>query len=673
MRKKSIALILVGFMFLNIASFGILFISTTAKPAIEFPNYQPIDIGYDIRNRELPFKMIDTDDLLLPSSLRTAATEADVGIQRLYVSIDYYFGYYYTTWMELMAVGDEAEIWVQVDLSWPEGDPRPTPVITNEQCEYFADEFDTNIYPKTTDYFGMPDYKEGWDSPYTHMIGAPPDYTYDPDGKSVILVSNIRDDQYYDYNYPYFVIGVFSPTIEGWFDRNVVSLDANNWENYLGGPGGQYEATLAHEYQHLIHDDYQEVKTTFMNEGCSTFAEILCGYPTPWNDINSFFATPDNSLTEWGDQGDINILADYGQALLFSTYLVDNYGDDILKNYVQSGITGIPGVEAQLPAGVFFDDVFHDWTMANFMRTGYTSIDFNDKAAGDLTVQEVKDKWPTDVYGTDFGNTFTILGYDTGVSMVGSYGTEYVLLSKLKWQYPSELQFDGDDTAWIPHWDKDGTAWYSGESTPLNALNLFLNVNLAPGATLSFDTMTLIEPGWDFGFVQISTDGGATWTSLENEYTTSEHQGTTDEIQANLPGLTGDSGGWLNMAFDLTGYSGPAIIRFLYMTDWGSQWPGWWFDNVAIDGTPVLEGDFWSDYDPPLTSFMVTILRQDFWDGEYYYDLIAEFDVSGTNDFVLDLANFLTSPGEELRYPDVVLAITPRVGIADYSFSVVPT
>jgi len=32
-----------------------------------------------------------------------------------------------------------------------------------------------------------------------------------------------------------------------------------------------------------------------------------------------------------------------------------------------------------------------------------------------------------------------------------------------------------------------------------------------------------IEEGWDFGFVQVSTNGGETWTSLENPFTTYDH------------------------------------------------------------------------------------------------------------------------------------------------------
>jgi hypothetical protein len=328
-----------------------LFIPAIGNNTLELPEYQPIDIGYEIRNSELPLEIGDFKYDYSSNNLKSATAGDIIGTVLPFVSLDYYYGYYFIDLFELRAVGENAEIWVQLDISWSEGDPRTDPVITNEQCEYLADEFDSNIYPLVTDYFGMPDFHDGSGAifPYFFDPPLPADTYYDEPGKNIVLVSNIRDENYYNSSYPYFVIGVFSPTIEGWFERNIVSLDAYNWENYLGGPGGQYEGTLAHEYQHLIHDDYQEVKTAFMNEGCSMFAEVLCGYPTAWNDINSFFATPDNSLTEWGDQGGINILADYGQALLWATYLVDNYGADILKNYVQSGITGIDGIEAQLP------------------------------------------------------------------------------------------------------------------------------------------------------------------------------------------------------------------------------------------------------------------------------------------------------------------------------------
>ena len=39
-------------------------------------------------------------------------------------------------------------------------------------------------------------------------------------------------------------------------------------------------------------------------------------------------------------------------------------------------------------------------------------------------------------------------------------------------------------------------------------------------ATLNFDAWYEIEEGWDYAFVQVSEDNGATWKSLSNENTT---------------------------------------------------------------------------------------------------------------------------------------------------------
>ena len=41
--------------------------------------------------------------------------------------------------------------------SWPDGDPRATPAITCEQAQYMLDQFDNNMYPQETEFFGTPD------------------------------------------------------------------------------------------------------------------------------------------------------------------------------------------------------------------------------------------------------------------------------------------------------------------------------------------------------------------------------------------------------------------------------------------------------------------------------------------------------------------------------------
>lgn len=113
------------------------------------------------------------------------------------------------------------------------------------------------------------------------------------------------------------------------------------------------------------------------------------------------------------------------------------------------------------------------------------------------------------------------------------------------------------------------------------------------GGTLTFDTKFDIEKLWDFGFVQVSTDGGHTWTSLANAYTTSDHDPSAyPTAVANLPGLTGSTGGnWVNMSYDLSPYAGKnVLIAFRYVTDWATSEAGWFIDNVSVDGALISDG-----------------------------------------------------------------------------------
>ena len=118
---------------------------------------------------------------------------------------------------------------------------------------------------------------------------------------------------------------------------------------------------------------------------------------------------------------------------------------------------------------------------------------------------------------------------------------------------------------------------------------------LGSNASLTFWTWYEIEPYWDFGFVQVSTDGGATWTSLANADTTSEHDPNAhDDVVANLPGFTGSSGGWVDETFDLSAYDGKTVLlRFLYVTDWATVEAGFYVDDVVIadaSGTLLSDG-----------------------------------------------------------------------------------
>ncbi len=80
-----------------------------------------------------------------------------------------------------------------------------------------------------------------------------------------------------------------------------------------------------------------------------------------------------------------------------------------------------------------------------------------------------------------------------------------------------------------------------------------------------------IEDGYDFADVQVSTDGGATYTDLGR--------------------YTGDSGGWRDEIVDLSAYAGrDVVIALRYRTDELVDLPGVSIDDVALGGTAVSDG-----------------------------------------------------------------------------------
>ncbi|HHW13987.1 MAG TPA: protease, partial [Firmicutes bacterium] len=88
-----------------------------------------------------------------------------------------------------------------------------------------------------------------------------------------------------------------------------------------------------------------------------------------------------------------------------------------------------------------------------------------------------------------------------------------------------------------------------------------------------------IEEGWDYGYVEVSTDGGATWQSIPGSITTNDNPNGTNAGN----GITGTSGGWVAAVFDLSPFAGREILlRFRYSTDTAVQGKGWCIDNVEI-------------------------------------------------------------------------------------------
>jgi immune inhibitor A len=615
-------------------------------------------------------------------------------------------------WMTLMAVSGNVEVWVQDYLWFLPGDPRNNDpyniAITPNMIQYLADEFNNVIYPTDTTYFGMPFNRDGSGNIFIGLNypspppASPPnwwEWIFTDNPQRVILkVLNIRDTNYNDPTYPYYTAGFFSPSYtQTYYKRNMIHIDCWRWWQRLGPAGtvwfperpdlvvpparaNLYESVTVHEFQHNIHRDWNPNDESFMNEGCSDYSQMLAGYPqTVWGHVNSYLYTPDNSLTEWGDQGDINILADYGAGLLWAAYLVDHYGGPaFLTHFVQSGIPGIAGVDAALAYYGYtqrFDDVYHDWRVANLIhsdqpgdgRYNYQSIDLGGPDATPAFTHTISGLPIPPTKGTDFGTTKTNLGYDTGVSLVGPYGSDYIELTD--WHDKGIVFFDGDDTA-VYGWTMTADGWWSGAVNLLNTL-IYAETYVDPiNPTLELVTKYDTENLWDFGFVQVSTDGGLTWVSQSNAYTTMNHDPAAHpNIVANLPGLTGRSTGWpgwLTMTFDLTAYSGQTVlVGFRYMTDWATLGAGWYIQSAKVSGSALTLIPAY-----PPAKFQVTAVKEvTTQDGTFVKYLVNDMDLeTPSNTGTMGFHICILEPEQHKWRVTLVVSVINHKGLTDYTF-----
>jgi hypothetical protein len=126
-----------------------------------------------------------------------------------------------------------------------------------------------------------------------------------------------------------------------------------------------------------------------------------------------------------------------------------------------------------------------------------------------------------------------------------------------------------------------------------------LELSTPVGGTLTFQTWFDIEEEWDYGFVEASTDGGATWAPLPGSITRLSDdpnsstawtnslvggQATSDAaITGTSASLDTDGDGWVPATFTLPAASG-VMVRFAYYTDEAVNGQGWFIDEVSVNG-----------------------------------------------------------------------------------------
>jgi hypothetical protein len=581
------------------------------------------------------------------------------GEVRNWVALDNSLGALYRKGYTFRGMGENVEIWVASErrtfggvtssaTDFQDGDCRNgvRTTITNAQVNYLIDQFDNNIYPLESAAFSVPPDRDGSHA----QLGAP----FHPQGDGdniVVLIDNVRDDNFHDLNNTQgfsYIAGFFSSQINDLFDRNVMTIDAFDWLHRTGAtpphepvPGNNctsaparpflYEGVFAHEYQHLLMQYEDSDEFNWINEGLSDWAQTLTGYVNPATPITEIgfdshvqcflgflgvqtFANPnprasgpENSLTRWGDQGDGEILCDYGAAYTMMEYVNGQFGDDFMTLLHRGDAEGIPGLQEALDAdGQTIDamDVIRNWTL---MVAVDGLIDDGARILGPYSERQ----FTTPTLDATI-NWDTPHAYDTPGAP--SNGSDYVRLrnaagTPLLGREIRSLSFQGSPTlpalpiAWTvaadPPMAPGDPALFSGAANNRDEMIVReVAVPAGAGATLTFDALWNEELGWDFLFAQVSTDGGRTYQSLACTDTTTEtNPDALPTAKENVPGFTGYSGGWRAQTCSLAAYAGSTVLlAFRTFNDPAALGesaavpPGAWIDDVRVGGGLVSDG-----------------------------------------------------------------------------------
>ena len=391
-------------------------------------------------------------------------------------------------------------------------------------------------------------------------------------------------------------------------EGEIIYIDAE-----LLPPGSEiYMSVLAHEFQHAIHFNQDTGEDSWVNEGLSELATQISGYEV--NSFDAFLPRPDTQLNYWPESS-ARRFAHYGSSALFFIYLTQRIGGTAyLKDLMTEQLDDVAGVNAFLrDFDLNFEDVFADWVIANYLdaddeKYGYLDNDVRIRRARPL--------------GDGKGREMSLPQFSARYHSLRSNSSE----GTLRFQGSAQVrQVEAECVS------DDGCLWSGrGDSINTKATREFDLTGLDT-ATLEYMVWYDIEDGWDYGYVEVSADGGRTWIILEGQHT------SHDDVSGNAygPGYTGRSREWKQESIDLTPFvGGPVLVRFEYVTDAAVYRDGFMVADVSIpqldDGMDT--GEWLSEgFTTALRSlpqrFIVQVVTTRA-DGEYE---VARLDLNGDN------------------------------------------
>ncbi|KAF0151614.1 MAG: FG-GAP repeat protein [Ignavibacteria bacterium] len=331
---------------------------------------------------------IDPEKLLAEQQTQSVlrkATSYNVGDKKNWWSSNFVTNQFYQSPSTCRAVGTNCYVFVE-DSMWTSGNVNQTIVDAVKNA------FDNSTPANAT---------KGIYQTCTESFGNPPNV--DGDSKIIIFLLNIPDG-YSGKPGEGYVAGYFYSVNQSISHPNsnkseIFYLDCKpaNLTTASGLNNGM--STTAHEFQHMIHYNYHPSgQETFFNEAMSLAAEVVCGYGLYGQSGAQGYANNTNRyLLNWNRTDGTDVLKDYSRSARFALYLYEQFGVNVLKNFVQSVRKGVDAFDndvfPKLGTTRRFNDVLQDWFIANYVndksvnsKWGYSYTPLAKVAGANLTV-----------------------------------------------------------------------------------------------------------------------------------------------------------------------------------------------------------------------------------------------------------------------------------------------
>ncbi|MCX6720714.1 MAG: peptidoglycan-binding protein [Candidatus Staskawiczbacteria bacterium] len=239
-----------------------------------------------------------------------------------------------------------ARLYFYVDKLWWDSQAQAKQSEILVDLDNLSNEFDNNIYPKLTSTFGL-EWSPGIDN----------------DSKITILFQPMNSTEGGYFREADGYIKIQMPTSN---EREMVYLSTLNIES------SNLKTVLGHEFTHLITFNQKNKifgveEDTWLNEARADYSSTILGYDDKYEGSNlqqrikDFVENPSDSITDWS-----GTKYDYASINLFTQYLVEHYGLNILSDSLKSKLIGIESINQVFLRSGFgknFAQVFTDWTI----------------------------------------------------------------------------------------------------------------------------------------------------------------------------------------------------------------------------------------------------------------------------------------------------------------------